>query len=190
MIAGSKVTLRPVAASDLPVMRTWFSNPSVMRFWGNHRPFVTERKFEDDLEGRFARFEESGCFTILGPKQEPIGRIEYMNLSMRSRSAELGILIGEESAQGKGYGPDAIVALLGYLFYERNLHRVGLTVLVTNQRAIRAYEKIGFVHEGRYRAHRFVDGAYEDEYQMSILRPEFDARYRNQNNMDRPAERN
>jgi RimJ/RimL family protein N-acetyltransferase len=67
-------------------------------------------------------------------------------------------------------------ALLGYLFFQRNLHRVWLTVLADNRRAIAAYEKVGFVAEGRLRDDAYFDGRYHDQLVMGILRDEFAAR--------------
>jgi RimJ/RimL family protein N-acetyltransferase len=174
MLRGEQVSLRPVAASDLPIIRRWFDDPETMAFWANPRPFVTEREFESDLAGRFATFDLAGYFMILDPDGKPIGRIDYEDVDVRAGSASLGILIGEADARGKGYGPDAMRALLVHLFRDRNLHRVDLTVLAWNQRAIRAYRRIGFVDEGVLRDHRYADGHYVNELQMSILCAEFD----------------
>ena len=177
MLIGERVTLRPVQASDLPNMRRWFDDPETMSFWADPRPFVTEREFEADLIGRFSRFDRAGYFTILSPDDVPIGRIDYEALDGRNGSAEIGILIGEPAARGQGYGPDAIVTLLRHLFLDRNLHRIDLTVLAWNERAIRAYRRLGFVDEGVHRDHRFADGCYVDELHVSMLRREFDERY-------------
>ncbi len=177
MLVGRLVRLRPVLASDLPAMRRWFSDPEVMRYWGHHRPFTTEKQFESDLDGRFSRFEDSGYFTVLDPDERPIGRIDFDLLDRRAKSAEIGILIGEVSSQGKGYGSDAMVTLMRYLFRDRNLHRVELTVFTTNERAIRAYDRIGFQREGVLRDHRFVGDSYAAELQMGMLRNEFDTRF-------------
>jgi RimJ/RimL family protein N-acetyltransferase len=136
---------------------------------------VIHDRFEQDLSGRFARFDDAGYFTILDPDQRPIGRIEFERLDERCRSTQVMILIGEPDAQGRGFGRDAMRALLTYLFLDRNLHRVELTVIADNVRAIRAYDAIGFGTEGRLRGNRFVDGERVDELIMSILRPEFDA---------------
>jgi RimJ/RimL family protein N-acetyltransferase len=174
VLRGEQVSLRPVAASDLPIMRCWFDDPETMTYWANPRPFVTEHELKSDLAGRFANFELAGYFMILDPDGKPIGRIDYEDVNVRAGSASLGILIGEADARGKGYGPDAIRALLVHLFRDRNLNRVELTVLTWNERAIRAYRRVGFVGEGVLRDHRFVNGHYVDEIQMSILRAEFD----------------
>ncbi len=45
--------------------------------------------------------------------------------------------------------------------------------LRTISRAIRGYEKAGFLHEGRLRQSEFKDGRYIDTLVMSILKEEF-----------------
>jgi RimJ/RimL family protein N-acetyltransferase len=177
MLTGKRIKLRPVETSDLPIMRRWFDDPETMAFWANPRPFVTERQFESELAGRFSRYDHAGYFIIIDPEGKPIGPIDYEGFDERNRSVEVGILIGEAEARGLGYGPDAVVTLLRYLFWDRNLHRVELTVLAWNERAVRAYRRIGFVQEGIHRDHKFVDGTYVDELHMSLLRAEFDSRY-------------
>ncbi len=185
MITGERVRLRPIGRGDLPVLRVWFDDPETMRFWGIPTPLVAEDQFVADLAGRFNQFDDAGYFMIELLDGTPIGRIEYERLDPQTRSAEVMILIGAAESRGQGYGTDAMVALLRYLFHQRNLHRVALSVIAGNDRAIRAYEKVGFVAEGRLRDDLFFDGAYHDQLVMSILREEFDARWP----LDMPTER-
>lgn len=52
----------------------------------------------------------------------------------------------------------------------RRVHRVELTVVAENHRAIRLYEKVGFQREGVKRENYFgEDGKYHDEIEMGIL---------------------
>jgi RimJ/RimL family protein N-acetyltransferase len=51
--------------------------------------------------------------------------------------------------------------------------RVNLRVLAFNSRAIRAYEKCGFVQEGVERESAFVNGRWHDDIMMSVLDHEF-----------------
>jgi RimJ/RimL family protein N-acetyltransferase len=60
-------------------------------------------------------------------------------------------------------------------FESLNLNRIMLVVYDDNARAIRAYEKAGFVLEGSMRQARYRHGKYGDELIMSILRSEWDA---------------
>jgi RimJ/RimL family protein N-acetyltransferase len=184
MITGKRVTLRPFRREDLPILRRWCDDGEVMRYWGERLPIVAEGQFEADLApgGRFTRFGADGCFCICDERGRPIGRLEYEgtagNGGPRDGRAELGIFIGEKDAWNQGYGPEAIVLLLNWLFNHRNLHRVWLTVQSNNPRAMRVYEKIGFAREGTYREHNFYDGAWHDEHIYGILASEFNARYR------------
>jgi RimJ/RimL family protein N-acetyltransferase len=177
MISSERLRLRPIRQEDLPLLRAWFDDPATMRFWGQPFPLVAEDQFETDLAGRFRCFDEAGYFMIELLDGAPIGRIEYERLDPQARSAEVMILIGAVDGRGRGYGTEAMVALLRYLFHQRNLHRVALSVIAWNERAIRSYEKAGFVVEGRLRDDLYFDGRYHDQMLMSILRGDFDDRW-------------
>jgi RimJ/RimL family protein N-acetyltransferase len=75
-------------------------------------------------------------------------------------------------ARGLGIGTAAIARLVEFGFVRRNLRRIHLQAISSNIGAIRAYEKAGFVVEGRQREHAWVRGAYEDIVLMGILRSE------------------
>jgi diamine N-acetyltransferase len=63
--------------------------------------------------------------------------------------------------------------LLQYGFNTLNLNRISLQVYHNNLRAIRSYEKAGYVHEGRKRQGMFQNGEYIDILLMSVLRSEW-----------------
>ncbi|HEY7357566.1 MAG TPA: GNAT family protein, partial [Ktedonobacterales bacterium] len=69
---------------------------------------------------------------------------------------------------------EAVRLLLDYAFRLRNLHKVWLRVVSTNERAIRAYRACGFVEEGRLREQTWGDGRYVDDVYMGILRTEWE----------------
>jgi len=64
---------------------------------------------------------------------------------------------------------------LEYAFNVLKLHRVSVRVVDYNQRAIRAYQRCGFVVEGREREAASVDGDWHDDVMMAILDREFEA---------------
>jgi RimJ/RimL family protein N-acetyltransferase len=63
---------------------------------------------------------------------------------------------------------------LEYAFGPLGLNKVSLDVLEYNARAIRTYERIGFVHEGVHREDVFKDGRFVHVIRMSILAREFE----------------
>jgi len=179
MISGKKTRLRALEKSDLPKVWEWLNDEEVMWFWGE--PFNTQSLAE--LEQWFARLQEpagssSKQFIIENEEGTPIGRTFYENLDTKHRKTEVGIQLGEKEYWGKGYGTDAMITFLDYLFNELRLHRVYLRVQSYNTRALKSYEKCGFVQEGTLRDNTFTQGKYYDDLAMSILRDEFNQRHR------------
>lgn len=105
-----------------------------------------------------------------------IGLIGLDGIQWVHGDAWVGIGLGEREYWGKGYGTDAMRILLRYAFEELNLHRLSLSVFEYNSRAIRSYEKAGFVIEGRARQFLNRDGRRYDMIFMGILRHEWKER--------------
>ena len=87
------------------------------------------------------------------------GSATLFDFDLLARHAEAGINL-ERNARGRGIGTAAIIQLVEFGFVRHNLHRVHLQAISSNVAAIRAYEKAGFVIEGRQRQHAWVRGAY------------------------------
>ena len=60
-----------------------------------------------------------------------------------------------------------------HCFETLNLNRTFLRVYTENIRAVRSYEKAGFVLEGRLREAVYKFGKYDDVLIMSVLRSEW-----------------
>ena len=88
----------------------------------------------------------------------------------------IGIALGDRADWGKGYGTDAMRALLRFAFTEVNLRRVSLTVFGYNLRALRSYEKAGFTREGRVRQYLRRDGQWWDMVYMGLMKDEWEER--------------
>jgi len=129
-----------------------------------------------DMEARLAR-ENNFSFVIRTLADDrPIGFVGLWVQWIHS-DAWMGIGLGEREYWGKGYGADAVRVILRYGFAELNLHRISLGVFEYNPRAIRAYEKAGFVREGRTRQDARRDGRHWDSFWMGILREEWEQGY-------------
>jgi RimJ/RimL family protein N-acetyltransferase len=102
-----------------------------------------------------------------------IGEISIEAIAWNHGEAFVGISIGERDEWGKGYGTDAMSVALRFAFNELNLQRVSLNVFSYNLRAIRSYEKAGFVHEGRQRGNLLKEGSRFDLIYMGILKDEW-----------------
>lgn len=77
------------------------------------------------------------------------------------------------SHQGQGLGTDAIRTIARYLFDVRGHHRLTIDPSAANERAIRAYERVGFRRVGVMRAYeRGPDGTFHDGVLLELLRGE------------------
>ena len=102
-----------------------------------------------------------------------IGFIGLFDLYPQHGDTLVAIALGEREYWGKGYGTDAMRIMLRYAFRELNLSRVGLIVFEYNPRALRSYEKVGFILEGHVRKALLRDGKRWDYLYMGILREEW-----------------
>ncbi len=178
MIHGQLTTLRAIERTDLDLLWQWYNDAEAMYFWAEPHKTVSH----DEMEGRYGAGLSGSTgrthWLLITTRDEqgqgaPIGRIGYVDLDRRNRHAEIAIMIGEHDYWGRGFGSDALIAYLGYLFHELNLHKVWLRVEAFNQRAQRAYEKCGFQRDGVFREHTFLGGQYYDSIIMSILEADF-----------------
>lgn len=177
MIYGERVRLRAVEKTDLPLFVAWLNDPEVIAGLALNMPLsmAEEEKWFEGLGSR-PREERPLAIEIKEKKGwRLVGNSGFHNLEWSNRSAEIGIFIGDKSVWNRGYGTEAVTMLLRHGFETLNLNRIFLRVFAGNQRAIRAYEKAGFVQEGRMRAAVFHDGRYEDVLFMSVLRSDWEA---------------
>jgi RimJ/RimL family protein N-acetyltransferase len=176
MIYGKRLRLRATERSDLENFVRWLNDPEVSRGINLYRPMSLaeeENWFEKTLQ---APGDERPMVIEIAQGDGswlPIGNLGVGPINWRDRSAELGIMIGEKSYWDQGFGREAILLLLSHCFQVLNLNRVYLRVKEDNPRAIRAYEKIGFVYEGRMRQADYHDGRYFDILLMSVLHSEW-----------------
>ncbi len=175
-LEGNRVELRRHVSRNYPLYGEWYADPEVWHLtsWASAPLGVkaVQRLFE---EREMSRTDDSFAIFRKG-ERDPIGIISLMNLSEAHASADLSIIVGRPEDRDKGYGAEAIEAVLGYGFEKLKLHRIGLSVFDFNGIAISAYEKLGFREEGRMRQAIKRDHAFHDAILMSILSSEWQSR--------------
>ncbi len=175
MIYAERIRFRAPDHQDLPLFITWLNDPEVRAGLLMYLPFSMADE-EQWFEGMLKRPPQEHPFVIEVHEAEnwkPVGNCGFHNLDWRCRSAEVGIMIGEKPYWNRGYGTEAMRLLLKHGFDTLNLNRIYLDVYQNNPRAIRAYEKAGFVHEGIKRQAAYKNGQYIDILLMSVLRSEW-----------------
>lgn len=178
MFIGDGVRLRAVERDDLPHFQAWFNDANVNVHLGVFLPQSKaheEAWFQKAVEGPREEFPLA-IEIPSGDSWRMVGNCGLFKIDWRNRSAGLGISIGDRDCWSQGIGAKAIRLLLDHGFGSLNLHRIWLQVFAENERAVRCYEKVGFVHEGRFRQSEHRLGRYRDTLVMSVLRPEWESR--------------
>jgi RimJ/RimL family protein N-acetyltransferase len=171
-IEGELVALGPLRRELLPLYQRWINAFRTVRTLGMPRPMTEEQEIAW-FDGQ-ARNEREAPFTIYERATwRPIGSTALHALDFRNRTAEFGIMIGEEDARGRGYGTETARLMLDYAFTALGLHNVMLRVHAFNLAGQRAYAKAGFREVGRRRQCVFMGGRLWDEIYMDCLASEF-----------------
>ena len=163
--------LRPVQERDLPQFVRWLQDRELTRWLaaiGDPPSLEEEYDWWHDKRAD----PDSILWAIDLPEGRLVGTVE-LRLTMRAERAEMGIAIHDKVQWNQGLGTDAARLVVDYAFEELNLNRVELTTDEENARAIRCYEKVGFVREGLLRQHRLVDGVFGNTVIMGILRDDW-----------------
>ena len=177
MIYGERLRLRALERSDVPQFYDWVNDPEVIFGLQLFLPMSShdeEKWFENAMQSP----QETRPLVIEVQEDEGwrmIGNCGFLELDWVARSAEFGIMIGDKETWNQGLGTEATRLILRHGFLTLNLNRIGLKVYAYNKRAIHAYEKAGFVHEGCMRQAVYKNGEYKDVLFMSVLREEWGA---------------
>lgn len=158
-LSNGSLVLRPQEETDLPILATYLTDPSVARWFG-----------QDDVGDLRAGTDQ--VWTILVDDGVAGWMLEEEERHPDYMVASLDIMLGPPF-QGRGTGPAALRLALGWLFGERGHHRCTIDPAAANTRAIRAYRKVGFRDIGLARCSaRTPDGAWEDSLLMDLLKDE------------------
>ena len=151
----------------------WFNDANVTRY-------QNKKLFPNTLEKQTSYFnfiQTSKSDVVLAiidrTSKKHVGNVGLHNIDWVHRSAELGIVIGENDFRGHGYGKLAWKLMTGYGFNTLNLHRIMAILMAGNIGSEKCARFSGFQKEGEIREMFFKDGKYLDGYYYNVLKRDF-----------------
>ncbi len=150
------VTLRPMTERDLPVLHDWLNRPHIVRWWGGEeaRPTLA------DVQAEYAPRVLAGSAVtpyIAMWGDEPIGYAQsYVALGSGDgwwedetdpgvRGIDQSLAHAEQL--NRGLGTQMVRSLVALLFSDPAVTKIQTDPAPDNHRAIRCYEKAGFVQQ-------------------------------------------
>lgn len=166
--------LRKPTPDDVDALVAFKNDPGIAALLGG---FNAKGYSRADI-GRWIEFHNGKSNEVLwaivhGDSGRCVGHVGLYEIDHRIRSAEFAIMLGDRAVWGQGLGSDCTRYALRFGFDQLNLNRIHLSVLTTNARAVKMYERLGFAEEGRLRQAQYKDGAYIDVILMALLRADW-----------------
>lgn len=170
-IKGKKILLRAIEFEDADLLQQMINDEEIEQMmWGYSFPVARHQqmKWIENLSS-----EKSVFRAIIDVDGKAIGTIILSDIDMRNGNAEVHIKLANSCERGKGYGTDAVSALVSYAFNELRLNCIYCRVKEDNIVSQKMFKKCGFVQDGCLRSRVYRDGRYYDFYEYSILKSEY-----------------
>jgi ribosomal-protein-serine acetyltransferase len=164
--AGDAAELTAAIAANREHLSTWL-------------PWAETHGFQDSVEfldlKRLQIEANDGFEAAIVLDGRIAGGIGFHRVDWVNRSSSIGYWLAAD-AQGRGLMTAAVTAFLDHAFFEWDLHRVIIEVIVGNERSQAIPERLGFRQEAILREAKMIRGRHEDTRLYAMLAPEWSAR--------------
>jgi len=143
LLEGQRITLHPLTlAFCSEKYLSWLNDPDVYAHLNSGGNYTMEELYnfvnKNAVEGVL-------FWAIVEEKDNNhIGNIKIDKINLSELHGEYGIMIGEKSAWGRGYGAEASRIVINYCFNCIGLNAIHLGVNAENKSGVHLYKKLGF----------------------------------------------
>ena len=160
VLRTDRIVLRPLEDDDVEPLLAVVRSESVQPWWGSTEAVDIRNDglaFVVEVDGEIAGW------LGFGEEDDPDYRHAGVDISLAA------------GFQDRGLGPEALRMVIDWLIRDRGHHRITIDPAAHNDRAIRAYEKVGFKPVGLMREYeRGPDGKWHDGLLMDLLAAELE----------------
>ena len=169
-----KLVIRDLMAEDKVLLHKWMNDERVLEWYeGRDKPFSLEMidesfyaSWEDEMRRVIIEFDNKpiGYGQIYRVCNESYTEYEYEDKNEIVYGMDQ--FIGEPDYWCKGIGTDYIKLIFEHLINDKQADAIITDPRVVNERAIRAYEKAGFIKLHIVKNHELHEGEYWDAWVM------------------------
>lgn len=166
-LIGTNIYLSPSdKENEKNILIKWFNEDTDII---NNNNFSRLLVSEDKLKEIIDKWTDGPYYFSIIAKDDDtfVGTVSLFNIT--PYSAELGIFIGKDY-RNRGYGKEAMNLIKDFAFNFINLKALHINVLGFNEKALSAYQKVGFKECGRWHQINYFNGAYYDTIMMEVLK--------------------
>jgi len=169
MLKGKDILLRKLSLDDASAeYLSWLNNYNTVKFTESRHTVHTMESLKEFIS--HVSNENNYCFAIIDIQSgKHIGNIKIGNIHPIYKYADVGLIIGEKDFWGKGIATESIKLCVEFAFKQLRLHRLYAGIYSVNVGSIKAFEKAGFVREGREKEKYLFEGKRIDSYIYGIV---------------------
>jgi diamine N-acetyltransferase len=176
MLKGRQTLLRALEPTDLDILYKWENNIDNWNLSGTLTPY-SRFVIEQYLAASHHDIYYNKQLRLMidrtdGEKETAIGCIDLFDLDPFHKRAGVGILIGEKENRKKGYGTEALELLTEYAFNKLDMHQLFANIAADNVSSLEMFKKCGFVMIGIKKEWLNVNGSWNDECLLQLIKPE------------------
>jgi RimJ/RimL family protein N-acetyltransferase len=168
-LTGDRVILRAPTPADVAARFALGNSPEIEAMFGGN-PAQTRPITDAAAQAWVDSYLNDPLAWVIDAEGEMIGGVRLHSVNHADKRANIAIGILSKAHLSHGYGTEAMRVLARHAFGKLGLHRLSCRVLAFNERAIAAYEKIGFVQEGRERQSALIGLEWHDDVIMGLLK--------------------
>lgn len=177
MLETKNLIIKKSCWDDIDDFYQWETKPEVTEFFS-----IRENQSKEDVIRKYIDDDnnpQAEQFTIWLKEDDNlrrIGRIVLGDIELGWKAELWRIYIADTALRGKGYGKEAMKAIMDYCFGELKLERLYLDHYTGNP-AAHLYLNLGFKYEGVLRKNCRKNGILYDVHLMSMLKDEYTELY-------------
>lgn len=149
--------IRKLKIEDSIKMLEWMHNTDINQYFKSDFSSATKDTVMDFITYAMAERKNERHLAVTDNNDCYMGTVSLKNIDSKNKNAEYAISLCPE-AIGKGYANFATKKILDIGFAEYSLIKIYLNVINRNVRAIKFYEKFGFIKEGEFKEHLIIRG--------------------------------
>lgn len=161
-ITGDKVILREIEESDREMLVDLIRTSEGIKMTGG---YSVPASYEHQMDWFRSLPQDTGNLrSIIADKERPkdgLGILLLSDMDFRDKTAQIYIKL-VKSVRGKGYGKDAVNAMVSYAFDGLGLSCIHSHILEDNHASRRLFEACGFKQEGVQKSRTYKGGHYEN----------------------------
>jgi RimJ/RimL family protein N-acetyltransferase len=174
-----RVYLRAFELDDYVMINKWRNDNNIRKYLGGNVYLVSSEREKKSIENKIFDDSKHIYFAICDKKDDKlIGYTQINNIDLRNLKAEWGgTLIGDKDYIGGGYGKEASMQLLRFLFDQYPIRKCYGYCLVEHPHTSKLMVALGFKQDGILRSDLYKNGEFKDVLLFSILRDEINGQF-------------